>query len=58
MDAEVFVGGWFVELEVQVRYGGPFESGTISTGFWDGVTLGKFILCFINELLGMINQSM
>lgn len=48
------VGGWIVDFMVQVRGGGSYESGLIPTGFWAGVTLGRLVLGFVNDWLGMI----
>ncbi|PLB53300.1 MFS general substrate transporter [Aspergillus steynii IBT 23096] len=52
MGVEVSVGGWIVDLMVQVRGGGYYESGFIPTGFWAGVTLGRLVLGFVNDWLG------
>jgi fucose permease len=37
---------------MQVRDGGTVESGLIPTGFWAGITVGRIVLGFVNELLG------
>jgi hypothetical protein len=47
------VGGWLVDFMVQARNGEPFESGLASTGFWAGVTIGRLVLGFVNDWLGM-----
>ncbi|KPI40594.1 Bypass of stop codon protein 6 [Cyphellophora attinorum] len=49
---EVALGGWIVEFMIQVRDGQPFESGMVATGFWLGLTVGRFILGFITPRLG------
>ncbi|KAF2183790.1 MFS general substrate transporter [Zopfia rhizophila CBS 207.26] len=52
MGVEVSIGGWIVEFMMQERQGGAFESGLIPTGFWAGITVGRIVLGFVNELLG------
>ncbi|KAG8926710.1 hypothetical protein FRC01_008458 [Tulasnella sp. 417] len=49
--AEVTVGGWIVTFLEQLRGGGP-NAGYVSSGFFGGLTLGRFILWPINDLLG------
>ncbi|RYC63800.1 hypothetical protein CHU98_g2423 [Xylaria longipes] len=49
---EVALGGWIVEFMIQVRHGGAFESGITATGFWLGLTAGRFILGFITPRIG------
>ncbi|GIJ91829.1 hypothetical protein Asppvi_010804 [Aspergillus pseudoviridinutans] len=57
MGVEVSVGGWVVDFMVQVRNGEPFEAGLVSTGFWAGVTIGRLVLGFVNDWLGMFVVS-
>lgn len=38
---------------IQERNGKPFESGLVPTGFWAGVTVGRLVLGFVNDWLGM-----
>lgn len=45
--AEVSVGGWIVTFMLRVRSGTQFASGVVATGFWLGVTLGRFVLGFV-----------
>ncbi|KAI1303800.1 major facilitator superfamily domain-containing protein [Xylaria venustula] len=49
---EVALGGWIVEFMIQVRHGGAFESGITATGFWLGLTVGRFVLGFITPKIG------
>lgn len=51
------VGGWIVDFMVKERGGEPSKSGLIPTGFWAGVTLGRLVLGFVNEWLGMLSLS-
>ncbi|KAI0864396.1 putative MFS transporter [Xylaria cubensis] len=49
---EVALGGWIVDFMIQVRHGGAFESGLTATGFWLGLTVGRFVLGFITPRIG------
>ncbi|KAK5626066.1 hypothetical protein RRF57_001781 [Xylaria bambusicola] len=49
---EVALGGWIVEFMIQVRHSGAFESGLTATGFWLGLTVGRFVLGFITPRIG------
>lgn len=49
--AEVGLGGWIVTFMIRVRHGTPFASGMASTGFWLGVTIGRFVLGFVTPRL-------
>lgn len=44
---EVAFGGWITTFMLRVRHGSPFASGLVSTGFWGGLTLGRFTLGFV-----------
>ncbi|KAI1118191.1 putative MFS transporter [Nemania sp. NC0429] len=50
--AEVALGGWIVEFMIKVRHGPAFESGITATGFWLGLTVGRFVLGFITPRIG------
>lgn len=45
--AEVSIGGWIVTFMLRVRGGTQFASGIVATGFWAGVTAGRFVLGFV-----------
>ncbi|KAI1763868.1 MFS general substrate transporter [Hypoxylon sp. FL1150] len=49
---EVALGGWIVEFMIQVRQGEAFASGMAATGFWLGLTIGRFVLGFITPRIG------
>ncbi|KAI1160299.1 putative MFS transporter [Nemania serpens] len=49
---EVALGGWIVEFMIKVRHGPAFESGITATGFWLGLTVGRFVLGFITPKIG------
>ncbi|KAK9450346.1 major facilitator superfamily domain-containing protein [Limtongia smithiae] len=42
--AEVSIGGWIVSFIIETRHGNSSTSGYIASGFWAGVTLGRFVL--------------
>ena len=48
---EVSIGGWIVTFMLRVRKGSPFASGMTSTGFWLGITVGRFVLGFVTGRL-------
>ncbi|KAI1267682.1 MFS general substrate transporter [Xylariaceae sp. FL1019] len=49
---EVALGGWIVDFMIQVRHGSNFASGITATGFWLGITVGRFVLCSITPKIG------
>ncbi|KAJ5366226.1 hypothetical protein N7541_000167 [Penicillium brevicompactum] len=49
---EVGIGGWIVVFMTTVRHGGAFESGMAETGFWLGITVGRFVLGFVSPRIG------
>ncbi|KAK6207603.1 hypothetical protein QIS74_12684 [Colletotrichum tabaci] len=50
---EVSLGGWIVEFLLQVRKGEAFASGMGATGYWLGITLGRILLPFVTNLIGL-----
>lgn len=42
--AEVSMGGWIVTFLLDYRGGNPSSTGYVSSGFWAGITLGRFLL--------------
>jgi fucose permease len=49
---EVAIGGWIVVFMRNVRHGSAFASGMAETGFWLGITVGRFVLGFVSPRLG------
>ncbi|KAK3714946.1 hypothetical protein LTR37_007436 [Vermiconidia calcicola] len=49
---EVGLGGWIVAFMIRVRKAEPFASGMTATGFWLGITVGRFVLGFITPRIG------
>ncbi|GJC96255.1 MFS transporter [Colletotrichum higginsianum] len=50
---EVSLGGWIVEFLLHVRKGEAFASGMGATGYWLGITLGRILLPFVTNLIGL-----
>lgn len=50
--SEVSLGGWVVTFILTYRKGNPSSVGYVSSGFWAGVTVGRFLLTtiLINKL--------
>lgn len=49
---EVALGGWIVTFMIRVRHGAAFSSGMVATGFWLGITVGRFVLGFVTSRIG------
>ncbi|KAG8881372.1 hypothetical protein FRB97_009637 [Tulasnella sp. 331] len=49
--AEVTIGGWIVTFLDQLRSGGP-SAGYVSSGFFGGITVGRFILWPVTDWIG------
>jgi fucose permease len=49
---EVGLGGWIVAFMIRVRNAKPFASGMTATGFWLGLTVGRFVLGFVTPRIG------
>lgn len=42
--AEVSISGWVISFLIDYRNGDPTRVGYVTSGFWGGITLGRFIL--------------
>ena len=42
--AEVSISGWVISFLIHYRNGDPAHVGYVTSGFWAGITLGRFIL--------------
>ncbi|EJU05957.1 MFS general substrate transporter [Dacryopinax primogenitus] len=49
---EVSIGGWIVTYLVQIRGAGP-SAGYVRSGFWGGLAMGRLLLIWVNEKLGV-----
>ncbi|KAH7342518.1 major facilitator superfamily domain-containing protein [Rhexocercosporidium sp. MPI-PUGE-AT-0058] len=50
--AEVAISGWIISFLVQFRNGDPSKVGYVTSGFWAGITLGRFTLSFLAHKTG------
>jgi len=49
---EVAIGGWIVVFMITVREAAEFAAGMTATGFWLGITIGRFVLGFVTPRIG------
>lgn len=42
--AEVSISGWVISFLIDYRNGNPAHVGYVTSGFWGGITLGRFLL--------------
>jgi fucose permease len=42
--AEVTISGWVISFLISYRNGDPAHVGYVTSGFWAGITLGRFVL--------------
>ncbi|EED23255.1 MFS efflux transporter, putative [Talaromyces stipitatus ATCC 10500] len=50
--AEVSISGWIVSFLIHYRNGDPAHVGYVSSGFWAGITVGRFVLSYPARRLG------
>jgi fucose permease len=50
--AEVAISGWIISFLIQFRHGDPSKVGFVTSGFWTGITLGRFTLSFLAHRIG------
>lgn len=50
--SEVTIGGWLLTFLMSVRKGSPTASSLATSGFWIGVTVGRFALGWITGYVG------
>ncbi|KAM0512945.1 hypothetical protein ACHAPE_008304 [Trichoderma viride] len=50
--SEVTIGGWLLTFLMSVRKGSPTASSLATSGFWIGVTVGRFALGWITGYIG------
>jgi fucose permease len=55
---EVSLGNWAFTFLLDIRHEGTVLAGWIVSGFWLGLTLGRFVLQRIAERLGMNNRDL
>ncbi|KAI0419262.1 major facilitator superfamily transporter [Xylaria grammica] len=50
--AEVSISGWVISFLIATRNGNPSSVGNVTSGFWGGITLGRFVLSPIGARVG------
>ncbi|KAF8854208.1 MFS general substrate transporter [Acephala macrosclerotiorum] len=50
--AEVSISGWVISFLIATRHGNPSAVGYVTSGFWGGITLGRFLLSHPAHLIG------
>ena len=50
--AEVSESGWFISYLIDYRNGDPAHVGYVTSGFWAGITLGRFVLTHLARRVG------
>ncbi|KAF2964428.1 hypothetical protein GQX73_g9153 [Xylaria multiplex] len=50
--AEVSISGWVISFLIATRNGNPSAVGNVTSGFWGGITLGRFVLSPIGARIG------
>lgn len=50
--AEVSISGWVISFLIQARGGDPSSVGYVTSGFWAGITLGRFVLSHPAQKIG------
>ncbi|KAL4938923.1 hypothetical protein BDV06DRAFT_45924 [Aspergillus oleicola] len=49
---EVTIGGWIVEIMLDVRHADSYSAGMTATGYWLGITVGRMVLGFVTSRIG------
>jgi fucose permease len=50
--AEVSISGWVISFLISARGGDPSTVGNVTSGFWGGITLGRFVLSPVGARVG------
>ena len=50
--AEVSESGWFISYLIDYRNGSPAKVGYVTSGFWAGITVGRFTLTHVAHWVG------
>jgi fucose permease len=50
--AEVSESGWFISYLINYRHGDPARVGYVTSGFWAGITIGRFTLTHLAHRIG------
>lgn len=50
--AEVAISGWVISYLISYRKGVPSQVGNVTSGFWGGITVGRFVLTHFAHKIG------
>ncbi|EXJ84843.1 hypothetical protein A1O3_05517 [Capronia epimyces CBS 606.96] len=50
--SEVAISGWVISYLIHYRNGNPAHVGNVTSGFWAGITVGRFVLTHFAHKLG------
>ncbi len=50
--AEVAISGWVISYLIHYRQGNPAQVGNVTSGFWGGITVGRFVLTHFAQKIG------
>jgi fucose permease len=50
--AEVSISGWVISFLIYSRKGDPSKVGNVTSGFWGGITVGRFVLTHFAHKIG------
>lgn len=50
--AEVSISGWVISFLIYNRKGDPSKVGNVTSGFWGGITVGRFVLTHFAHKIG------
>ncbi|KAI1611717.1 major facilitator superfamily domain-containing protein [Exophiala viscosa] len=50
--AEVAISGWVISYLIYYRKGDPSQVGNVTSGFWGGITVGRFVLTHFAHKMG------
>lgn len=50
--AEVSISGWVISFLIATRNGDPSSIGYVTSGFWAGITIGRFVLSPLGARVG------
>ncbi|EHY59330.1 hypothetical protein HRR83_001397 [Exophiala dermatitidis] len=50
--SEVAISGWVISYLIHYRKGDPSQVGNVTSGFWAGITVGRFVLTHFAHKMG------
>lgn len=56
--AEVSISGWVISFLINYRHGNPASVGYVTSGFWGGITFGRFFLTPLSRLYFRVPRAL